>query len=209
MQLNLFTTLKMTYTIIFRAALAIFNAAFALVQIRACYARPQNFPMSSKSVQTCKSPIVSVSSQFRFGARISMSIPIIAAAFAFVTVVSSNPTVAEQALTGEVALQFLSGTDFQFECSRGVHGYGKFVQRSFLWAAYKFNSYSSSREEVLERRAEVFVRPNDNELCFKLKGLEYIGEMCMPVTEKTSGTYRLGSKNEWCELKVKQRTAGE
>ena len=108
---------------------------------------------------------------------------------------------AEAPLTGSAALQLLAGSDFKFKCGDGLNGYGQFDRRGSAWAAYKFGAGTNEDPEV---RANATVRAQGNELCFTIKGLEIAGEICAPVAEKSSGTYRFGTKDDWCEVQVIQ-----
>jgi hypothetical protein len=155
-----------------------------------------------KRAQTFKKRIV----RYFFGAKPavqkSMSIAITAAAFACTVLVPSSSTAAERVLTGAVAWQLLAGKDFQFQCADGLHGYGQFNRGGSAWAAYK----SSANQEELERRVEALARADGAELCFRLKDFDLIGELCVPMTQKSSSTYLAGSKDDGCEIKVKEKS---
>jgi hypothetical protein len=192
----------------FAAILIACGIALGLIYIDAYLARPGKFSWPRKLAQTFKKRIVRGFSGAKPAVQksTSTSIAVTAAVFAFTVLVPLSPTAAERALTGAVAWQLLAGKDFQFKCTDGMHGYGQFDRRGSAWAAYK----SSANQEELERRVEALVRSDGAELCFRLKDFSLIGEMCVPIAEKTSGTYLAGSKDDGCEIKVKGRplTAG-
>lgn len=114
--------------------------------------------------------------------------------------ISSSSVFADRPLTGAAALSLMAGRDFKFKCADGLHGFGQFDRRGFAWAAYKS---SLSGYDAPEQRATAAVRAQGKELCFTLNGLEIAGEICVPITEKASGAYRLGTQDEWCDINVK------
>jgi hypothetical protein len=188
----------------FAAILIACGIALGLIYIDAYLARIGKFSWSRKLPQTFKKRIVRGFSGAKSAVQRtrSMSIAVTAAVFAFTVLVPSPPMAAERVLTGTVAWQLLAGKDFQFQCADGLHGYGQFDRRGLAWAAYK----SSANQEELERRVEATVRADGAELCFKLKDFDLIGEVCVPIAEKRSGIYRAGSKDDGCEIKVKERS---
>lgn len=100
--------------------------------------------------------------------------------------------------TGTVALQLLAGRNFKFRCGDVLNGYGQFDRRGSVWAAFKHSSDAAAEPE---RRANAIVRAQGPEICFTVEGL---GETCVPVTEKSSGIYRFGTKEDWCDVQVIQ-----
>jgi hypothetical protein len=187
----------------FAAVLIACGIALGFIYIDAYLARPGKFSWPRKLAQTFKKRIVRGFSGAKSAVQKSMSIAVTAAVFAFTVLVPSSPTAAERALKGAVAWQLLAGKDFQFKCTDGMHGYGQFDRRGAAWAAYKPSSY---QEEILERRAEAMVRADGDELCFKLKDFDLAGELCVPITQKSSSTFLAGSKDDGCEIKVKERS---
>jgi hypothetical protein len=100
-------------------------------------------------------------------------------------------------LTGTAALKLLAGRSFKLSCGDGLHGYGQFDRRGSAWAAFNYGSDSYSEPE---RRASAIVRAQGKEVCFTLRGLEIAGEICAPVKQKSSGIYRFGANDDWCDV---------
>ena len=100
-------------------------------------------------------------------------------------------------ITGEVAFQRIIGRNFKLQCSDGLRGYGRFESRNSVWAAFKL---SSDPADALPRRATAKMRVNGKEICFTIDGLDFTGETCAPVTEKSSGNFRFGAKSDWCDV---------
>jgi hypothetical protein len=110
---------------------------------------------------------------------------------------SISPTFPDSPLAGGTALQRVSGRTFKLKCSDGLQGYGRFESRSSVWAAFKL---SKDAADALPRRASARIRVNGKEVCFLIDGLDFAGETCAPVIEKSAGIFRFGDKTDWCDV---------
>lgn len=108
-----------------------------------------------------------------------------------------SPAFADTRLAGEAALQRVTGRTFKLKCSDGLQGYGRFENRSSVWAAFKL---SKDAADALPRRASARIRVSGKEVCFVIDGLDFTGETCAPVIEKPTGIIRFGDKADWCDV---------
>jgi hypothetical protein len=155
--------------------------------------------MCNHLVHLNSAPIVAVSKTDHLNAKKAI---VFAAMIFFIGSTTWSPSAfADRHLGGAAALQLLAGREFKFICGDGMHGVGKFDRLGSAWAVYK----TSAGDLEIEQRVTARIRAQDKELCFAINGLEIIaGEICVPVLEKRPGLYRLGTRDDWCDVKLKQ-----
>ena len=110
--------------------------------------------------------------------------------------------VTAEPVTGPNAYQVLAGQNFKLSCGGDIYGYGQFDRRGSAWAAFKYSTDSYAEPE---KRASAVVRVHGKEVCFTIRGIEIAGEKCVQVNERSSGIYRFGTKDDWCDVQIIQR----
>jgi hypothetical protein len=123
----------------------------------------------------------------------------IAAAAAFIALVSAAPALADRTLSGAEAQRLLAGKRFNLQCIDGTRGTGSFSGRS-VTVSYKRPAAGDDAMETMDRAT---VSTRGNEICLNWKQFDGGGNGCYPVAERSTGNYRLGSSSRWCDISAR------
>jgi hypothetical protein len=125
----------------------------------------------------------------------------ICAGFAMAIVLAAMvPAFAGRQVRGDDVARLLTGKQFQIECVDGTIGRGQVNQYGLASVSYRRPSMPTRKPDEYDNAV---VRVRGVEICLAWRRFGGGGDGCYPVSEETTGRYRLSTGPLWCDISPK------
>jgi hypothetical protein len=117
-----------------------------------------------------------------------------------IVLVATSPAHAGRQVRGDDVARILNGKQFHIECIDGTVGRGQVSEYGVVSVAYRRPSMSRSKTEEFDNAV---VRVRGVEICLAWRQFGGGGNGCYPVSEESTGRYRLSTGPLWCDISPK------